>query len=187
MSQYPSNRSRRPAGDYARSTASAQPGISRSSSRSSYGGRPASGSRSSYGSRPASSSRSAYGLRPSGQRPSGSGQRRPGNQRPGGGNRRPPNGGRRPNRKPKGRFYAFLALALVLVVAIILIVVKPGGDKPGVEEISELLLDDDKRRAFGEAGRALVKPRFDWRTMSDILIADYEKYLEIKKKGLPVP
>ena len=130
MSQYPSNRSRRPAGDYARSTASAQPGISRSSSRSSYGARPASGSRSSYGSRPASSSRSAYGSRPSGQRPSGSGQRRPGNQRPGGGNRRPPNGGRRPNRKPKGRFYAFLALALVLVVAIILIVVKPGGDKP---------------------------------------------------------
>ena len=64
---------------------------------------------------------------------------------------------------------------------------RPGGDKPGVEEISELLLDDDKRRAFGEAGRALVKPRFDWRTMSDILIADYEKYLEIKKKGLPVP
>ena len=64
---------------------------------------------------------------------------------------------------------------------------QPGGDRPGVEEISRLLLDDDLRRAFGEAGRALVKPRFDWRTMSDILMADYEKYLEIKKKGLPVP
>ena len=51
----------------------------------------------------------------------------------------------------------------------------------------KIKIDDGKRRAFGEAGRALVKPRFDWRTMSDILIADYEKYLEIKKKDLPVP
>ena len=50
-----------------------------------------------------------------------------------------------------------------------------------------LLLDDEKRRAFGEAGRELVKPRFDWHTMSDTLIAEYTKYLELKKKGLPMP
>lgn len=64
---------------------------------------------------------------------------------------------------------------------------QPGGDMPGVEEISELLLNDAKRREFGEAGRALVKPRFDWRLMSDTLIEEYAKYLEIKKKGLQMP
>ena len=64
---------------------------------------------------------------------------------------------------------------------------QPGGDKPGVEEISRLLLDDDLRRTFGEAGRALVQPRFGWRIMSDTLIEEYTKYLEIKKKGLPMP
>ena len=31
-----------------------------------------------------------------------------------------------------------------------------------------------------------MKPRFDRSAVSDILIADYEQYLEIKKKGLPV-
>ena len=64
---------------------------------------------------------------------------------------------------------------------------QPGVDKPGVEEIAELLLNEAKRHEFGEAGRALVKPRFDWRTMSDTLIAEYTKYLEIKKKGLQAP
>ena len=64
---------------------------------------------------------------------------------------------------------------------------QPGGDTPGAEEISELLLNDSKRHEFGEAGRALVKPLFDWRIMSDTLIKEYTKYLEIKKKGLPVP
>ena len=64
---------------------------------------------------------------------------------------------------------------------------QPGDDTSGVEKISDLLLDDDRRRAFGEAGRELVKPRFDWHTMSDTLIAEYAKYLEFKKKGLPMP
>jgi len=64
---------------------------------------------------------------------------------------------------------------------------QPGGDAPGAGEIAELLLNDAKRREFGEAGRALVKPLFDWRIMSETLIEEYTKYLEIKKKGLPIP
>lgn len=120
--QYPSNRSVRPSGGYDRPVSSPQPGISRSN-RSGYSGRP-SGTRSAGGTR-----------RPStgGQRPvQRSAQPRPSGQRPS--SQRPPQrqGSRRPQprrRKPQGRFYAFIALIAVLLVAVILLVSRPGKPK----------------------------------------------------------
>lgn len=114
--QYPSNRS---SDGYSRSASSTQPGISRAN-RGGYAGRPA-------GQRPATSGarRPASGQRPSGQRsaPRPTGQR-PVNQRPPqrNGNRRPP----QRRRKPMGRFYAFIAVVAVLLVAVILLVTRPG-------------------------------------------------------------
>ena len=114
--QYPSNRS----GDYQRPVSSSQPGISRS--RSGYSsGRPA-GARSASTTtrRPTTGGQRApqrTSQRPSGQRMSG--------QRP---SQRPPQ--RRPQprrRKPQGRFYAFIAIVAVLLVAVILLVTRPGG------------------------------------------------------------
>lgn len=119
--QYPSNRS----GDYQRPVSSTQPGISRS--RSGYAsGRPAGARSAATGTRrPSSSGQRApqrTSQRPSGQRMSG--------QRP---SQRPPQ--RRPQprrRKPQGRFYAFIAIVAVLLVAVILLVTRPGrgGDVP---------------------------------------------------------
>ena len=126
--QYPSNRSSRPSGDYGR--ASAQPGISRSGAgRGGYGSRPAAGRSQGYG-----------GARPSGQRGYSQGAPRgqyAGNRRPStGGNRRPASGGsRRPprRRKPQGRFFAFIAVAVLLVLLAVIFVPKlfgGGSDKP---------------------------------------------------------
>lgn len=119
--QYPSSRSSRPAGGYDRPVSSTQPGISRSgrSYGGGYSGRPSGGTR-----RPSSGQRPA-GQRPSGQRPSG---QRPTGQRPSG--QRPPQraGNRRPpqrRRKPQGRFYAFIAVVAVVLVAVILLVTRP--------------------------------------------------------------
>lgn len=114
--QYPSNRS----GDYQRPVSSTQPGISRS--RSGYSsGRPAGArSASTMTRRPTTGGQRApqrTSQRPSGQRMSG--------QRP---SQRPPQ--RRPQprrRKPQGRFYAFIAIVAVLLVAVILLVTRPGG------------------------------------------------------------
>ena len=118
--QYPYNsRSSRPSDGYSRPTSSAQPGISRSSRSGGYSGRPASGQRSGgYNGRPSGQRSGGYNGRPAGQRSAG--------QRPSGGQyngRRPASGnGRRPQRrKPKGRFFAFIAAAVVLAVALILI------------------------------------------------------------------
>jgi len=36
---------------------------------------------------------------------------------------------------------------------------------------------------MGEAGRALVKDKFPWRRMSEILIGDYQEFLARKKKS----
>lgn len=125
------------ANDYYDNRGGVRPGISRSGSGSragsasrtgSYGSRPGSGSRSASGSRSGSGSRSAsgsrsgsasrqsYGARPSGSRPSGG--------RPSG--NRPP---QRRRRKAQGRFYAIVAVAAVLLVALIIILAKPGGQK----------------------------------------------------------
>ena len=103
--QYPSGR------DYQRPVSSTQPGISRS--RSGYSGQRSSQS----GAR-----RTASGAQ---RRPSGQRATRPTGQRPGG--QRPPQ--RRPQprrRKPQGRFYAFVAVLAVLLVAVILLVSRPG-------------------------------------------------------------
>ena len=119
--QYPSDRSSRPSGDYGR--ASAQPGISRSS-RGSYGARPSSGA-SRSGARP-TSQRGASGQRgysqgpsrsqyASGRRPAQSGSRRPAS----GGRRQPPR-----RRKPQGRFFAFIAVAVLLVLAAVIFIPK---------------------------------------------------------------
>ena len=136
--QYPSDRYSRSSDGYSRSASSAQPGISRGSSRygptrgydSDYRQRPSgqrtsSGSR--YGERPTgqrASSGSRYGERPSGQRAS-SGSRygqRPSGQRP---------SGRRPQRKKSnGRLFAILAALAVVLVVVLIIVARPGGKKP---------------------------------------------------------
>ena len=132
--QYPSYRSSRPSGNSSRFASETQPGISRSRSGSSYGSRPSSGQRSGY-----SASRPASQRTSSGARPASSGQRgysqRPSGARvdarrtySGGSGRGPSyNNGRRPQRrKPQGRFFAFLAVALVLVVGLILLLSRPG-------------------------------------------------------------
>ena len=117
--QYPSNRSSRASGGYDRPVSSTQPGISRSGrGYGGYSGRP---SGASGGARRPSSGQRPAGQRPSGQRPSGG---RPSGQRPPqrAGNRRPP----QRRRKPQGRFYAFIALVAVVLVAVILLVTRPG-------------------------------------------------------------
>ena len=141
--QYPSDRYSRSSDGYSRSASSAQPGISRQSSRygstrgydSDYRQRPSgqrptaqrtsSGSR--YGERPTgqrTSSGSRYGQRPSGQRPSG---QRPSGQRPSG--QRPANRGPQ-RKKPNGRFFAIIAALAVVLVVVLIIVARPGGKKP---------------------------------------------------------
>ena len=118
---YSSDRYGRSYGDYDRGSSGVQPGISRSNQRG-YSGR-------------ATSSRGAA-PRASGQRPSqeraGSGSRRT----PSGGaprrpseNRRPPsrNGGRRPRRRGSNfGFYAFVAVFAVVLIAVGLLIIKPG-------------------------------------------------------------
>lgn len=110
--QYPSNRA-----------SSTQPGISRN--RSGYSGQSRS---SAYGARPSAAPRQGAGSRSAGQRPTGqrpSGQRPPQNRRPAnGGNRRPP---QRRRKKAQGRFYAFIALAVIILIALVLIIFKPFG------------------------------------------------------------
>ena len=83
------------------------------------------GSRPAGTARPAGSSARPAGARPSGSRPAQSAQtRRPAPQgsRPTG-NRRPP----QRKKKPQGRFYAFIALAVLLIIALVLIIAKPFG------------------------------------------------------------
>ena len=113
--QYPSSRSSRSGGDYSRPASSLQPGISRRSApRGGYNGRPSTTRSAGYGQRPS-------GQRSAGQRPyGGQGGRRP----PSGGQRgygQRPSGGRRPRRrKPQGRFFAFIAVAALLVLAAVI-------------------------------------------------------------------
>ena len=101
--------------------------------------RPTSSTR--YGARPTgyrasgaqSSGYRSSGARPSGSRPAGYGASgsRPSGARPAGGSRRtPPRRGKRPN----GRFYVFLGILLVVIVAVVLLIWQPwaSGDDPSV-------------------------------------------------------
>lgn len=101
--------------------------------------RPTSSTR--YGARPTgyrssgaqSSGYRSSGARPTGSRPAGYGASgsRPSGARPAGGSRRtPPRRGKRPN----GRFYVFLGILLVVIVAVVLLIWQPwaSGDDPSV-------------------------------------------------------
>ena len=101
--------------------------------------RPTSSTR--YGARPTgyrssgaqSSGYRSSGARPTGSRPAGYGASgsRPSGARPAGGSRRtPPRRGKRPN----GRFYVFLGILLVVIVAVVLLIWRPwaSGDDPSV-------------------------------------------------------
>lgn len=94
-----------------------------------------------YGARPTgyrssgaqSSGYRSSGARPTGSRPAGYGASgsRPSGARPAGGSRRtPPRRGKRPN----GRFYVFLGILLVVIVAVVLLIWRPwaSGDDPSV-------------------------------------------------------
>ena len=94
-----------------------------------------------YGARPTgyrssgaqSSGYRSSGARPTGSRPAGYGASgsRPSGARPAGGSRRtPPRRGKRPN----GRFYVFLGILLVVIVAVVLLIWQPwaSGDDPSV-------------------------------------------------------
>ena len=101
----------------------------RSTSSTRYGARPT-GYRSSGAQ---SSGYRSSGARPTGSRPAGYGASgsRPSGARPAGGSRRtPPRRGKRPN----GRFYVFLGILLVVIVAVVLLIWQPwaSGDDPSV-------------------------------------------------------
>lgn len=94
-----------------------------------------------YGARPTgyrssgaqSSGYRSSGARPTGSRPAGYGASgsRPSGARPAGGSRRtPPRRGKRPN----GRFYVFLGILLLVIVAVVLLIWRPwaSGDDPSV-------------------------------------------------------
>lgn len=57
---------------------------------------------------------------------------------------------------------------------------QPGDIQGGVNAISDLLANEEKRVAMGAAGRVLVERLFDWHRMSDILLADYAASLKQK-------
>ena len=54
----------------------------------------------------------------------------------------------------------------------------PVGDhEAAAEAVVRILNDETQRKKLGEYGRELVRDKFAWRTMSDTLIADYQKFL----------
>ena len=59
----------------------------------------------------------------------------------------------------------------------------PPGDRDAAADALIRLLDgESERHTLGEYGRELVRGKFDWRKMSDTLIADYTVSLERKRK-----
>lgn len=56
----------------------------------------------------------------------------------------------------------------------------PENSESAFHAVCDLLADPELRKKMGEAGRELVKERFAWKTMSDILIDEYEKLLAAK-------
>ncbi len=54
----------------------------------------------------------------------------------------------------------------------------PVGDTASMKSaIAELLADEEKRTTYGQAGQRLVREKFHWQTMSDILLEEYRKLL----------
>lgn len=57
----------------------------------------------------------------------------------------------------------------------------PGDHEAAAAAVISLLEQKEKRQAFGEFGRSLVRDKFPWRKMSDFLIEDYRNFLAEKK------
>jgi glycosyltransferase involved in cell wall biosynthesis len=57
----------------------------------------------------------------------------------------------------------------------------PGDHEAAAAAVVSLLEQKEKRQAFGEFGRNLVRDKFPWRKMSDFLIGDYRNFLAEKK------
>lgn len=60
---------------------------------------------------------------------------------------------------------------------------QPGDHAAAAEALLRILSDDGEARRLGQAGRALVKDKFPWQKMSEILIRDYEDFLVRKKNA----
>ena len=58
----------------------------------------------------------------------------------------------------------------------------PGDHEAAAAAVISLLEQQEKRQAFGEFGRNLVRDKFPWRKMSDFLIGDYLNFLAEKKR-----
>ncbi|MBE6370457.1 MAG: glycosyltransferase family 4 protein [Lentisphaerae bacterium] len=58
----------------------------------------------------------------------------------------------------------------------------PGDHEAAAAAVVSLLKQQEKRQAFGEFGRNLVRDKFPWRKMSDFLIEDYRNFLAEKKR-----
>ena len=58
----------------------------------------------------------------------------------------------------------------------------PGDHEAAAAAVISLLEQREKRQAFGEFGRNLVRDKFPWRKMSDFLIEDYRNFLAEKKR-----
>ena len=54
--------------------------------------------------------------------------------------------------------------------------------KPSAAAVISLLKQQEKRQAFGDFGRDLVRDKFPWRKMSDFLIEDYRNFLADKNR-----
>jgi len=61
--------------------------------------------------------------------------------------------------------------------------IPPGDHAAATEALLRILSDDTLAARMGQAGRALVKDKFPWQKMSEILIRDYEKFLARKKNA----
>ncbi len=59
--------------------------------------------------------------------------------------------------------------------------IPPGDHAAATEALLRILSDDTLAARMGQAGRTLVKDKFPWRRMSEILIRDYEEFLSRKK------
>ena len=58
----------------------------------------------------------------------------------------------------------------------------PGDHEAAAAAVVSLLKQQEKRQAFGEFGRNLVRDKFPWRKMSDFLIGDYLNFLAEKNR-----
>ena len=61
----------------------------------------------------------------------------------------------------------------------------PGDHESAARALIDLLEHEDRRRAYGESGRELVRDKFPWRKMSDVLIEEYESFLSERNSKQP--